>query len=136
MTRHESEREGYFVFDVSELRALADDIRTAADNVGAEIRPAVQETADKVKATMRADMGGSGHFGQAARSITYDTRDGAGFAEAQVGPTKAGAGPLANIAYFGGSHGGGGTVRDPLEAAEEHAADFEQALGDAIEKLL
>ena len=125
-----------FDVDVTEVLALAADLRTAADEVAAQVRPAVAKAALEAKQTMQTDMRGSAHFAQGASSISYDLSGNAAFAEARVGPTKGGAGSLANIAYFGGANGGGGTVRDPLQAAEEGLGGFEAALTAIITDLL
>jgi hypothetical protein len=125
-----------FDVDVSELLAFADDMQAAARDVVGKVRPAVSKGAVNVKNTMRDDMAASGHFGQVAAAISYDLSGNADSSEAQIGPTKAGAGPLANIAYFGGAYGGGGTVRDPLEAAEEERPGLEQALTAIVTDLL
>lgn len=99
--------------DASDALAVAADFQAAAAQVVAKATAGVQEAATAARDAMQADMGGSGSFGHAASSITFDMAG----TEAQIGPTKP-AGAIANIAYFGGAHGGGGTVRDPLDAAE------------------
>lgn len=125
-------------FDVSELLAYADDLDTAAAAILSSVQPAVKQSAEQVKAGMRADMEASRHFRPVARSITYDLRTVTNAVEAQIGPITRGAtvGDLAHLAYFGGAHGGGGTVRDPQDALDDHARGFELALADVIEGLL
>lgn len=125
-------------FDLSDFGRFASDLGQGADKVLADVAPVVKRGAENVKRTMRADMAGSRHFGQAARSITYDVVNGTGWVEARVGPESAGrtVGDLAGLAYFGGSHGGGGTVRDPQAALDDEAPSFfgyiERALGGLI----
>lgn len=89
---------------------------------------AVAKGALNIKTTMREDAAESNYF-EIGRHITYDQVG----LSAEIGPEKRGAGNLANIAYFGGAHGGGGTVRDPQRAAEEEAPKFERALLAIIE---
>ena len=123
--------------DVSDLLAAADDLRAAAGRLVGEVKPVVAKAAVNVKATMRADLEGSRHFRQVARAVSYDTRAGATWAEAEVGPVTAGAtvGDLAHIAYFGGARGGGNTVRDPLEAAKLERPAFEANIAALVDRL-
>lgn len=118
--------------DASDFARYADNLEAEAVKLLDGVKGVVSKGALKVKTSMRADMAASGHFAQAASRISYDTRAGAGWAEAEIGPAKGGPGDIANIAYFGGVHGGGGTVRDPQENLDEEAPFFEAAL----EKLL
>lgn len=122
--------------DVSEILALAADVTAAADGLVGKVRPAIVDGASKIKATMRADMAVSAHFGQVATAITYDLSSGREFTAAEIGPVQGSPGSLANIAYFGGAHGGGGTVRDPAEAADEHIPGVERALTAIVGDLL
>jgi hypothetical protein len=127
-----------FDLDVSGLNQFADELGSAAGKLLEGVRPVVAKGALNVKTSMRADMAGSEHFKQVARSITYDTRQGVGWVEAEVGPVTEGAtvGDLAHIAYFGGVRGGGGTVRDPQGNLDDEAANFEKALTDVVGDLL
>ena len=54
----------------------------------------------------------------------------------EVGPRKGKPGSIANIAYFGGANGGGGTVPDPRGALEAEAPRFEKALTDLVGEIL
>ena len=119
--------------DASDALRVADDFEQAADRIVDKARPAVTEAATAMRDAMRADMSGSASFGHATASITFEDTGGGSFVGADIGPTKP-AGAIANIAYFGGAHGGGGTVRDPLDAAE--SADPVAALSAIITDLL
>ena len=123
---------------VDGVDALVRDLAEAGDSLAAKLRPVVVKGAVNVKAAMRADMAGSRHFGQVARSITFDSRYGASLAEAEVGPETRGqtVGDLAHFAYFGGAHGGGGTVRDPQAALDEESPRFAAAVGSILDELL
>lgn len=125
-------------FDASQITKLAADLTRSGQTLPQKVRPVVQKGAVNVKAAMREDFKGSTHFAQVARSITYDSREGATFAEAEIGPVTAGqtVGDLAHIAYFGGSPSGGGSVRDPQEALDDEAPKFEKALLDLFEGIL
>lgn len=122
-----------FTIDASEARALAEDFRRVPDQLARHAKPIVEKGASNIKDQLRDEMGRSRHF-RAAKSITYDLLDGGYTAE--IGPTKTGAGPIANIAYFGGSNGGGGTVPDPRGALDAEAPRFAQALSDLAAELL
>lgn len=117
--------------DVSELLDFGRKLASRADIVKA-VKPVVSKGALNVKAGMRENMAASAHFGQVARSITYDTREGVDWAEAEVGPVTAGrvVGDLAHLAYFGGANNGGGAVRDPQAVLDEEAPRFFKALED------
>lgn len=125
-------------FDLSDFERFASDLERGADKVLADVAPVVKRGAENVKRTMRAEMARSGYFKGASSSITYDVVNGSGWVEARVGPESGGQvkGDLAALAYFGGSNGGGGTVRDPQAALDDEAPSFfgyiERALGGLI----
>ncbi len=121
------------LFDLSELQRLGREFM--AVDPREDLRKVVAKGALNVKTSMRAEMSRSAHFGQVARSITYETRETARFTEAQVGPVTGGKvlGDLAHIAYFGGAQGGGGTVRDPQVDADEEAPRMESAIASLID---
>lgn len=112
--------------DVSEVRTLAADMRAVDRRLARHIIPAVDHAAVNVKGDMRDAASRSRHF-RMANSISYDKTDPY---EAEIGPVKGGAGSLANIAYFGGANGGGGTVEDPQAALDREAPKFERSLAD------
>lgn len=121
--------------DASELRTLAVDLGNAPLRLALQIGPVVKRGASQIKAQQREEMESSTHFAQLGRSITYDMdSDGLG---AAIGPETGSGEPgnLANIAYFGGAHGGG-TVPDPVGALEAEQPKFEKALGDLLGRLL
>lgn len=121
--------------DTTEIVALARDIAGAAGRVTGEHRKVVSKGALNVKNVMRKDMAASRHFKGITRSIGYDMSGDNSFSEAQIGPSSEPGSPgnLANIAYFGGSRGGG-TVRDPRGALEDEAPAFFKALEDLAVK--
>jgi hypothetical protein len=128
--------------DASELGGLADDLMAIPTRLVPKIKPIVARSAMEVKKIMRADAAKSQHFKQIGRTINYDLNvfEFAGDAsiEAEIGPDKgvAGAASLAGIAYYGGAHGGGGTVRDPVDALLEVAPDFLEYIGQAVDGVL
>lgn len=97
--------------DASELKRYANDLMRLEPKVERQVDSILKKGATNVKNTLREDMSQSRSFKQIARTINYDIEKFDGGIEAQVGPNKHWrAGRLANIAYFGGSRGGGGTV--------------------------
>lgn len=121
--------------DVSEVLALADDIKSGAAKVMEGVRPAVVKGATNIKDQLRSEASGSASFGHIAPTITFDMTGNAAFSQAEIGPTKP-RGALAAIAHFGGSNGGGATVADPSGAMDAEAPRFEQAIGDLVDGML
>ena len=119
--------------DLTEVRELAVVFSRVPDRLNEKIRPAIKKAGVNIKNQLRDEMARSRHF-RAAQSISFDVIDGG--LGVEVGPRKQGAGNLANIAYFGGVHGGGATVPDPKGALETEAQNFEDWVGKAIEGLL
>lgn len=118
--------------DVSELRLLGTVLGRVPDHVQRGIRPIVQKGAVEVKNKMRDDMRESPSFRGVANTISFDVKADGGGVEAQIGPSPT---SLTNIAYFGGSRGGGATV-DILGPLAEEADPFENALRDLVGDLL
>lgn len=116
-------------FDTSEMRTLARDLTNAGTAAARDIKPIVSRGALAIKNQMRAEMFASPHFKGVGSSITYDITERADGVEALIGPKSGPGSPgaLGNIAYFGGSRGGG-TVADPIGALNAEAPKFEAAL--------
>ena len=119
--------------DTHEVKEFASELGRVPAKVVTGVRPAVRKAGVNMKNQLREEMAASKHF-KAANSISFDEGDG-GMA-VEVGPTKSGAGNLANIAYFGGAHGGGGTVPDPRGALDAEVPRFEKALTDLVGEIL
>ena len=117
-------------FDAGELRQVAADLAKGVDL--ADVEKVVSKGALNVKTQLRAEASKSRHF-RLSRHITYDMR---GYTEAEIGPEARGAGSLAGIAYFGGRHGGGGTLPDPQGALDAEAPRFAEELGKLGEAIL
>lgn len=128
--------------DDAELRALSKDLGLVPNGIIPKVRGVVRKGAVNVKNTMQRDMRASASFRPAARSIDFEEINSGGFGAtviaAEIGPNKSRdkAAGLAGFAYFGGSNGGGGTVRDPAEALAEEAPNFEKFLLEVLEGLL
>lgn len=114
--------------DTSETQKLID----ALDEFPAKARTAgeaiLTKGAVEAKKALQADAKTSTYFRRVGNSISYDKRRTATGAEIELGPDKERdpAGGLANIAYFGGANGGGGTldfdgpVERELDVIDEH----------------
>ncbi len=119
--------------DAHEVKEFASELGKVPTKVVTGVRPAVVKAGVNMKKQLREEMDKSKHF-KASRSINFDVSDG-GLAVA-VGPSKGHPGSIANIAYFGGVNGGGGTVPDPRGALEAEAPRFEKALADLVGEIL
>jgi hypothetical protein len=123
--------------DASEVLALAKDIAGTQGRIVPEMRASVSRGALNVKKAMQADLAASRSFKGIASSVSYDLTGNNTFSQAEVGPSAESGSPgnLANIAYFGGSRGGG-TVRDPAKPLEEEAPRFYEAIEALAGKVL
>lgn len=121
--------------DAYEVAEFAAELRSIGPKTARAVPAIVAKGALNIKNEMRDDALRSRWF-KFARTIDYDTLDGGMTAE--IGPNKAIApvAALANIGYFGGSNGGGGTIREPSGALENEVPRFLKAMGDAIEEAL
>jgi len=125
--------------DTSELREIAADMRQVDSRLARWVRPVVERGASNVKDDMRRAAEESRHFA-IARAISYDMVargfGAVGEYAAEIGPRKGSPGSLANIAYFGGANGGGGTVEDPQASADRELPNFMNALADLAEEMV
>ena len=110
-------------------------MRLAGDDHHTEDAPHHQRVGER---GIHGHLKGSRYFKKVARSIDYEVTDGPTGLSTEIGPNAArgSAAPLAGIAYFGGSRGGGGTVRDPVIHAREQGQKMIGFLGMAAEGLL
>lgn len=118
----------FTVRGIEGLDAFARDLSASPGKARSKIRNVIKRGGQEMKQKMQSDFSGSRSFGHIARSISYDVSGGAN-PSVEVGPdaARSSSAPLAGIAYFGGSRGGGGTVREPdyiLEAEGESAAEW------------
>jgi len=133
--------------DTSDLDGLARDLRKIPALMVPKMRGVVAKAALSTKQAMVKDVRRSKHFRGKKKpgldaSIDYDIKvlqfGGDAVIEAEIGPNRAKsvAAGLAGIAYFGGSRGGGGTVRNPEDAMLEEAPNFYEYAFKATEGLL
>ena len=108
--------------DASEVHAFAAELGRVAGKALPGLDAVLKKGAQQIKDDLVADAKGSRHFKQIAPTISYDREAGIGRIGYEIGPDKdrGGAAKLANIAYFGGARGGGGTLDldGPLRAEE------------------
>lgn len=112
-------------------RELAADLSSVSSRMRPDIASVVKKGATNIKNDLVTQMRSSTHFKGVAPGISYDMVDDF---EAEIGPTKGSPGSLANIAYFGSSRAGGGTVEAPEAALEREASAFESHLADIAER--
>lgn len=72
-------------FDFSEMEALARDLVAAGRNIVKESRVVLQQHAIRTKQGMAADSAGHRMLGGVPAGVTYDTRETANGAEAEIG---------------------------------------------------
>lgn len=103
---------GPVTMDVSNLNQFIVEL----DHVRARSVLAVERVVERgalgVKNRMVADAQKSKHFGQIARTISYDSATQPGVFKYEIGPDRdrGDEARIANIAYFGGRFGGGNTL--------------------------
>lgn len=109
-----------FDIDTREITAFAADLGRVSARALPEADAILKRGADNIKNEMVEDAEGSRHFRRMAPSISYDADYRVGQVAYEIGPdrSRSGAAHLANIAYFGGSNGGGGTLS--LDAPLSH----------------
>lgn len=121
--------------DDSELRALSVSLGAAGQQIKPEAKKVLSKGAVNIKKQLVSEANRSRHF-RFGRTISYDFVPAGDGLSVEIGPTPGGAGSLAGFAYFGGAHGGGGTVPDPQGALEAEAPNVERYLADLIDKAL
>lgn len=97
-------------FEIEGLRELSADLGRISSRALPEVDGLLKKGAQQIKDQMVSDAEGSKHFRSIARSISYDSDYRVGQAAYEIGPDKDRGGALANIAYFGGANGGGGSL--------------------------
>lgn len=127
-------------FQVEGLREFAAAIDAEASQIAADVRKASMDAGVRLKNSMRKQLRARPHFKKAALDVDFDVIERNDEIEIEVGPSigrgRGHAGGLAHIAYFGGSNGGGGTVRDPQLDLDEEEPRFLTALEELAGKRL
>ncbi|MFR7436337.1 MAG: hypothetical protein ACLUT8_04850 [Bifidobacterium adolescentis] len=96
--------------DSHELDELARKLTVASVRAPIKAANAVKKGAQNIKTAVKADLASSSHSNFRRIPIAYEIKVDGLRVEADIAPVKT-AGGLANIAFFGGAHGGGGTHR-------------------------
>lgn len=108
--------------DLSELHRLEQDLGDVPGKAVDDVDAVLERGAQNIKDDLTDSARRSRHFNRIAPTISYDRRAFVGGISYEIGPDRlrGGAAKLANIAYFGGAHGGGGTLDldGPLEREE------------------
>lgn len=106
--------------DVSQLTALAADLRQHSRETPSKLVPVVAKSALNVKRDWQRAWSGLEHVPDIPAAITYDTTVRAREVEAEIGPDKSRPqGALGNILEFGTSNNGPIPGGPPALAAEE-----------------
>lgn len=96
--------------DSHELDELARKLTVASVRAPIKAANAVKKGAQSIKTAVKADLASSSHSSFRRIPIVYEIKTEGMRVAADIAPVKT-AGGLANIAFFGGAHGGGGTHR-------------------------
>ena len=119
------------------MRQLATDVAKAAGRLASleDVDAVMKKGATVIKDAQNENLAGSAHFRGISGSVTYDRQGALGAVVYEGGPDKdRRGGALANIAFFGGSRGGGTVDFDgPIDA---EMPEIEKHLADIIEDLL
>lgn len=132
--------------DTSETQKLLDAIRKFDTDVRSQASAVLVKGAVEIKKNLQTEARKSKHFGQVAKSISYETTRRRDTTEIEIGPDKERAyaggrpgrpnkpGPIANIAYFGGANGGGGSLDfdEPVERELTVIDEHLKKLGEAL----
>ncbi len=120
-----------------EMRQLATDIAAGAGRLASltDVDAIMKKGATVIKDEQNENLAASRSFRGIGGTVTYDRQAALGAVAYEGGPDKdRRGGALANIAFFGGSRGGGTVDFDgPLEA---QMPEIETQLADLIEDLL
>lgn len=124
------------MIEIQGARELMADLASLPTQVQREVPKVIERGALNIKNQMRSEITQSavGQKRGVESSITYDLHDGGYLAE--IGPRKGGPGSIANIAYFGGAHGGGGSAPDPRGALEDEAPNVEREILQIVSGVL
>jgi len=119
-----------------ELRAFAAELGKVAAGALDETDKVAKKAADNLKRDYASEAEGSRHFDSVAPAWSYDRHYRVGVVNYEVGPDKDRAGgALANIYYFGGARGGGGTgdIDGPFDREQPRMM---KALDDMLGRML
>lgn len=107
----------------------------AADRADEELKPVVSKGALNIKNATRAKWAGARYAPTLAAAVGYDLDEQGGALGAEIGPDKAatGGGPLGTIYEYGTQRTAPQPALNP--ALDEEGPRFEQAAGDAAERL-
>jgi hypothetical protein len=109
-------------FDTTEVTALAAKIATAPQSARAKIPAVLGRGATNIRNQMRSETKGSTYFDLGSTITRSRMKETPTTFEVEIGPERRfRQARLAHIGYFGGAHGGGGTLPDPEGALQTEA---------------
>lgn len=114
-------------YDASQVRDLAIDLGRFAAVTPGEARKAIRETAEEIKAAAKAAA--PVDTGALRDSISYETRETAGGAEAEIGPTVW----YSHFLEYGTARMGPRPFLGP--ALDRYGNELEKRLGDVADRL-
>lgn len=120
---------------IDQIDQLSADLRALPEHARSDARQVINRGAVNVKRQLVSEMQTSPSFRGVASAISFDMEERAGSVEAVIGPVKGSPGSLANIAYWGGSRGGG-TVPEPMGALQAEVPTTAQYLLDLVARHL
>ncbi|GAA1992894.1 hypothetical protein GCM10009718_33270 [Isoptericola halotolerans] len=113
-------------FDTSELRTLSADLAAAPESAAKKVPAILGRGAKNIRDQMRSEAEKSRRYFKLGYTIDYEKvrEEGTSFST-EIGPNRARheQAKLAHVAYFGGVHGGGGTLPDPQGALDAEAPE-------------
>ncbi len=119
-------------FDTHEVKALAVELGAQPVRVAAEVSRSLFKGSMNIKRAWAKDLGSRPHFSPVAAAVDFEIEMNGDAQEAEIGPRKEGAGPLANVAIFGVPRGGGGMAKDPQEFLDDEEPKFIGALREIL----
>ena len=127
--------------DAQDLRKFSAEINANLKTTPRKVRASVKKGAVNIKKQLVREAGQSRHFGQVAKTINFDMRATGGVdsltVEAEIGPDKHWrSARIANIAYFGSSRAGGGTLPEPAGALGIEVPKLEKYLLQIGEEII
>ena len=123
------------LIDAGELTEYGRRIGRSAALADRAIAASVAKAALNIKARTREDVAGSSDKGLRQIPIAYETHDAGSLHSADIAPVDAGAGNLANIAFYGTAKGGG-THRPPDEHARGELPVLAGYVSDALDMVI
>lgn len=118
--------------EIEGVREFTKTLNAAQRDILPEVTATMVRGVNEIKRSWIRGTLASEHFGQASSSITYDDLSAGYLVSFEVGPEKGAPGSVMNIAQFGSSRAGGGTVPEPEAFWESELPVLERYLLEAV----